>query len=47
MFLNSKVMQWRFYVMKREYYISDENVVKRAKAAVKIEIEKKGRLIFQ
>lgn len=30
--------------MKREYYISDENVVKRAKAAVKIEIEKKRAL---
>lgn len=28
-------------MMKREEYISDENVIKRAKAAVKIELEKK------
>lgn len=30
--------------MKREDYITDENVVKRANAAVKIEIEKKRAL---
>lgn len=32
--------------MKREEYISDEAVVKRANEAVRIELEKKGRWIF-
>ncbi len=31
-------------VMKREEYISDENVVKRASAAIKIDLEKKKAL---
>ncbi len=31
-------------IMKREEYISDENVVKRASAAIKIDLEKKKAL---
>lgn len=31
-------------MMRREDYISDENVMKRAEAAVKIELEKKSAL---
>ncbi len=31
-------------IMKREEYISDENVVKRARAAIKIDLEKKKAL---
>lgn len=33
-------------MMRREEYISDENVIKRAKTAVKIELEKKEYWIF-
>lgn len=46
-YINAIKMRKKVYAMKREDYISDEEVVKRANTAIKIEIAKTSHGSYQ